>query len=131
MKKPAMHVLIADDDPTFRLLMQAAFRKDGWQVFVAGDAMQAVMMAGRKPAPDVILLDLNMPAGSGITALERIRLSTRTNGIPVVVVSGAVDEFRMRERAEELKVWAVVEKPVDPDAIIELAREATGFRRSG
>ena len=124
-----MHVLIADDDPTFRLLLQAAFRKDGWQVSLAGDAMQAVMMAGRQPPPDIILLDLNMPAGSGITALERIRLSSRTSGIPVVIVSGALDRYGMRTRAEELKVWSLVEKPVDPDAIIELAREATGFRR--
>ena len=124
-----MHVLIADDDPTFRLLLQAAFRKDGWQVSLAGDAMQAVMMAGRQPPPDVILLDLNMPAGSGVAALERIRLSSRTNGIPVVVVSGALDQFGMRARAQELKVWSLVEKPVDPDAIIELAREAAGFRR--
>ena len=122
-----MHVLIVDDDPTFRLLLQAAFRKDGWQVSLAADAMQAVMMAGRQP--DLILLDLGMPAGSGMTALERIRLSTRTSGIPVVVVSGALDRFGMRARAEELKVWALVEKPVDPDAMIELAREATGFRR--
>lgn len=125
-----MHVLIADDDPTLRLLLQAAFQKDGWKVSLAGDAMQAVMIAGRQPQPDLILLDLNMPAGSGVNALERLRLSSRTKGIPVVVVSGALDEHRMRERAAELKVWALVKKPVDPDAIIEQAREATGFRRT-
>ena len=125
----APHVLIADDDPTFRLLMQAAFRKDGWQVSLASDAMQAVMMAGRQPAPDIILLDLNMPAGNGAQALERLRLSSRTQGIPVVVVSGAVEQFGLRQRADELKVWAIVEKPADPDAMVELAREATGLRR--
>jgi len=124
-----MHVLIADDDPTLRLLLEAAFRKDGWQVSQASDAVQAVMMAGRAPQPDLILLDLNMPAGSGMKALERIRLSTRTKGIPVVVVSGALAEYGMRERAEELKVWALVEKPVDPDALVEQARDATGFSR--
>lgn len=124
-----MHVLIADDDPTLRLLLQAAFRKDGWQVSLASDAMQAVAAAQRQPQPDLILLDLKMPAGSGEKALERIRVLARTKGIPVVIVSGAVDEFRMRERADDLKVWAVVEKPVDPDALVELAREATGFRR--
>ena len=110
-----MHVLIADDDPTLRLLLQAAFTKDGWKVTLASDAMQAVAAAQRQP-PDLILLDLRMPAGSGDKALERIRMLARTRGIPVVIVSGAVDEFRMRERAEDLKVWAVVEKPVDPDA---------------
>lgn len=124
-----MHVLIADDDPTVRLLLQAAFRKDGWKVSLANDAMQAVMAAGRPPQPDIILLDLSMPAGSGVAALERLRMSSRTKGIPVVIVSGAVDEHGMRERAQELKVWALVEKPVDPDAIVEQAREATGFRR--
>lgn len=124
-----MHVLIADDDPTLRLLLQAAFTKDGWKVSLASDAMQAVMMAGRQPSPDLVLLDLNMPAGSGVKALERLRLSSRTNGIPVVVISGDVERFGMRERAEELKVWAIVEKPVDPDAVVEQAREATGFLR--
>ena len=124
-----MHVLIADDDPTVRLLLEAAFRKDGWQVSLASDAMQAGMLAGRTPPPDIIFLDLNMPAGSGAKALERIRMSTRTKGIPVVIVSGAIDAHRMRERADELKVWALVEKPIDPDAIVELARDATGFSR--
>ena len=124
-----MHVLIADDDPTLRLLLQAAFTKDGWQVTLATDAMQAVAAAQRQPPPDLILLDLKMPAGSGDKALERIRMLARTKGVPVVIVSGAVDEFRMRERAQDLKLWAVVDKPVDPDALIELAREATGFTR--
>ena len=124
-----MHVLIADDDPTLRLLLDAAFKKDGWKVSLAADAMQAVSAAQRQPHPDLILLDLHMPAGTGAKALERLRMLSRTEGIPVIVVSGAVEEFRMRERAIDLKVWAVVEKPVDPDAIIELAREATGFAR--
>lgn len=124
-----MRVLIADDDPTLRLLLQAAFQKDGWEVTLAGDAMQTVMMAGRAPQPDLILLDLNMPAGNGMQALERLRLSSRTNGIPVVVVSGALDEYGVRERTDELKVWALVAKPVDPDALVEQAREATGFAR--
>lgn len=122
-----MHVLIADDDPTMRLMLEAAFRKDGWKVSLASDAMQAVMMAGRAPQPELILLDLNMPAGSGMKALERIRLSSRTKGIPVVVVSGALDDYGIRERADELKVWAMVEKPVDVDALVAQARDALGF----
>lgn len=124
-----MHVLIADDDPTLRLLLQAAFQKDGWKVSLVSDAMQTVMHAGRAPQPDLILLDLNMPAGTGLQALERLRLSSRTTGIPVIVVSGAIEEYQIRERMEELKVWALVPKPVDPDLIVEQARAATGFAR--
>lgn len=124
-----MHVLIADDDPTLCLLLRAAFEKDGWQVSIANDAMQAVTAAQRQPHPDIVLLDLNMPAGSGARALERMRLLTRTKGIPVVIVSGAIEQFDLRDRADDLKVWAMVEKPVDPRAMVELAREATGFRR--
>ena len=44
-------------------------------------------------------------------------------------MSGALDQFDIRARAQELKVWALVAKPVDPDAIVEQAREATGFLR--
>lgn len=121
-----MRVLIADDDPTLRLLLGTVFRKDGWQVSLANDAMQTVMVAGRAPQPDLILLDLGMPAGTGMTALERLRMSNRTSGIPVVVVSGAVDQHDIRARVEELGVASVVEKPVDPDAILRVARDAVG-----
>lgn len=39
--------------------------------------------------PDVVLLDINMPAGTGLGALTRLKASARTSGIPVVVLSGS------------------------------------------
>lgn len=122
-----MHILIADDDPTLRLLLNEIFRKQGWKVTQVGDAMQALMVAGRAPQPDLILLDLGMPAGTGVATLERLRRSSRTSSIPVVVISGALEKHGIRERADELGVWKLVEKPVDPDAIVAIARQALGL----
>src|SRR6185295_11439690 len=86
----AKTVLIADDDATTVTLISAALRKAGMQVVVARDAMQAVMGTHRTK-PDLILLDVNMPGGTGLSALQKIKASTHTQLTPVVVISGSED----------------------------------------
>lgn len=113
-----MKVLIADDDKIIDTALSAAFRKRGWQVVVAFDTMQALMFAKQQPPPDIILLDLKMPGGSGQLALERLKASTITSGIPVVVVSGTEDPDAPRQ-VKELGAIGFVKKPVDPLALAE------------
>jgi CheY-like chemotaxis protein len=55
---------------------------------VAHDAMQALMGAVRS-LPDAIVLDVHMPGGTGIEALRKLKASSKTFGIPVVVLSAA------------------------------------------
>src|SRR5687767_13964596 len=85
-----MQVLLADDDPVLTRLVGAGLRAKGWQVTVAADAMQAVMFAMREH-PDAIILDINMPGGTGLTVLQRLKASVKTAEIPVVVLSGTAD----------------------------------------
>ena len=112
-----MKVLVADDDKILLHLVSTRLRAAGWQVEVAVDAMQAVMMAMRG-SPDVIVLDINMPGGKGTEALSKIKASTKTALIPVLVVSGSIDpqdEVRMRA----LGAAAYLAKPVDVDVLNE------------
>jgi CheY-like chemotaxis protein len=81
-------ILIADDDKTFCELLSAEMRLAGWSVTVAADAMQTIMYALRVQ-PDVIVLDVQMPGGTGVTALSKLKASSKTAGIPVLVVSGS------------------------------------------
>lgn len=113
-----MKVLIADDDKIIDAAVSAAFRKRGWQTVVAYDAMQALMYAKQSPMPDIVLLDLSMPGGSGLSTLERLKSSTLTQGIPVVVVTGSEDPD-MPAKVKELGAIGFVHKPVDPIALAE------------
>lgn len=108
-------ILVADDSRFQVVLLTQALQEKGFEVVAAQDAMQAGMVALRT-APDVIVLDINMPGGSGIEVLKRLRRSTRTKSIPVVVVSGSND-LDVRQVAMELGVVDFLPKPVDLDQL--------------
>lgn len=115
-----MKILIADDDPMITAVVRAGLMQRGWQVDVAADAMQAVMFAMRA-APDAIVLDINMPGGSGITALKRLKASVKTQFIPVVILSGSIDP-EARPDVQELGADAFLSKPVDLDELYDVLR---------
>ena len=71
-------ILVADDSRFQVTLLTKALQEKGFEVVAAQDAMQAGMVALRS-APDAIVLDINMPGGSGIEVLKRLRQSTKTS----------------------------------------------------
>lgn len=108
-------ILIADDDPMMTSILSSTLSTRGHTVVVARDAMQAVMFAVQQQ-PDVVLLDINMPAGTGLGALKRLQASARTAAIPVVVLSGSTDvTLPATVRADGAK--AFFKKPVDLEAL--------------
>jgi CheY-like chemotaxis protein len=111
-------VLVADDSPLQIELFRTALSEKGFEVLVAKDALQAGI-AARRMAPDVILLDINMPGGSGIEVLKRLKHSDKTRDIPVVVVSG---DKKPETQQNALKLGAVdfLAKPVDLDKLTKL-----------
>jgi DNA-binding response OmpR family regulator len=106
-------ILVADDSRFQVALLTKALQEKGFEVVVALDVMQAGMVALRT-APDAIVLDINMPGGSGIDVLQRLKRSTKTQRIPVVVVSGSGDSD-IRQIALDLGVADFLTKPVDLD----------------
>jgi DNA-binding response OmpR family regulator len=96
-------------------LLTTALERKGFEVVVPLDAMQAGMVALRT-SPDAIVLDINMPGGSGIDVLKRLKRSTKTQRIPVVVVSGSND-LDVRQLAMELGVADFLTRPVDLDQL--------------
>jgi CheY-like chemotaxis protein len=112
---PDYKVLIADDDPVLAATLNGALVSRGYAVVIARDAMQAVMFAVQRQ-PHVILLDINMPAGTGLGALKRLQASARTSSIPVLVMSGSADlTLPATVRGEGAKGF--FRKPVDLDAL--------------
>ncbi len=131
----ALKVLIADDDPGVLKLLAARCAKMGLDVQTTGNGINALMMA-RRTSPDVLIIDVNMPALDGLSVCFRV-LSQETKRIEVIVITGNPDP-EIKERCESYgavygrkgpDLWnviqtAVVETFPDADLDIDAAVQA-------
>jgi CheY-like chemotaxis protein len=106
-------VLVADDDPLFVEIVRAVLQPSGWEVHAALDSMQVMMYAMRVPSPEVILLDINMPGGTGLNALRRLKQSSKTSAIPIIVITASQDPT-MPDQVRALGATGFISKPIDP-----------------
>jgi CheY-like chemotaxis protein len=110
-----MKIMVADDDRVHIHLVASRLRAKGFEVVTAFDVMQAWMVVMRAQ-PDAIVLDISMPAGTGFEFLKRLRMSTKTSHIPVVVASGSVDPSA-RESVIQAGADEFMPKPLDFDQL--------------
>jgi DNA-binding response OmpR family regulator len=105
-------ILIADDSRVQIHIFSTYLAAKGFTITVAADAVQAWKSVLRE-MPDVIVLDINLPAGSGFDILRKLRTSKKTEQIPVVIVSGDSD-VETEFAAKELGAAEFLHKPLDP-----------------
>ncbi len=105
-------ILIIEDDGELGLLIAARLHSAGFETQQVADALAGVQ-AAHANRPDLVVLDLRMPAGGGISVLRRLRMSARTRAVPVVVLTGLMDEAK-REEAIAAGADAYLEKPYEP-----------------
>jgi two-component system OmpR family response regulator len=110
-------ILIVEDDADIRGLLSLRLRQRSYDTSVATDGMTALAVA-RREQPDLIVLDLGLPAGDGFTVMQRIRAITSLADVPVVVIT-ARDATTNRQKAEAFGAVAFVEKPIDFDQLLE------------
>ncbi|MEO0982486.1 MAG: sigma-54 dependent transcriptional regulator [Pseudomonadota bacterium] len=118
----AKTVLVIDDDPTQRRLLQAAVEKAGFAARCAPDGESGLAAAADEMAGvDVVLLDLVMPGLSGLETLER--LSERRPELPVIVLTatGGIDTVVQSMRAGAIDFFV---KPVSPERVVVSIRNA-------
>ena len=110
-----------DDDLPIGHVVRTILEAEGHEVLVADDGSRGFATAQRQ-IPDAILLDVMMPAMSGVAVLRALIGDHRTVRIPVVVLSAlAADEIE--QECLDLGVSGYLQKPIDPDALIgEIAR---------
>jgi type II secretory ATPase GspE/PulE/Tfp pilus assembly ATPase PilB-like protein len=84
-------VLLVEDEGPLRAVMKDILERDGFQVVEAADGIQALEEIDHR-APDVVLLDLNLPRLDGFGVLSRLRSRMQTSNIPVVVLTARGDE---------------------------------------
>jgi len=108
-------ILIADDSRFQRQLLASFLSASDFETVFAVDALQA-WMAALRSAPQLILLDINMPGGTGIEVLKRLRISSKTQHIPVIVVSSEEDPA-LESMALSLGAIVFLHKPVQQEQL--------------
>jgi CheY-like chemotaxis protein len=117
-------ILIVDDNADIRLGMHLRLKANQYETLFAADAFAAVAEA-RKHRPDLVILDLGLPAGDGFTVMERLKQVPFLAVIPVVVVS-ARDGLGNQKRAFEAGAKAFLQKPVNDAELLAVIRQALG-----
>lgn len=109
-------ILLADDHPMIRTAIEVLLRETGFQIVgTAGTGDEAfALLAELKP--EILLLDLHMPGGSGIDVIRR--LHEAEGAPPIVVLTAAIDDSTLME-ARSLGVRGMVLKNSDPAYLIE------------
>jgi two-component system response regulator MprA/two-component system C4-dicarboxylate transport response regulator DctD len=118
-------VLVIDDDEAVRELEQLFLERAGFVVELAAGGKEALERLDNQPAPDCVVLDLAMPDVDGHQVLVSLRRSWPE--VPVVVVTGFVGTGAERPFGEH-EVYAALEKPCEPDLLIDTVIRAIAGR---
>jgi len=108
-------VLIVDDDRDFVHITGVYLKAYGYDVVVASDAVEAITVA-QTTHPDIIILDIGLPKGDGLTVLNRLASSARTTLIPVIIVTGK--DPSLKKSCLEAGAIEFFVKPFNPDVLL-------------
>jgi CheY-like chemotaxis protein len=109
-------VLVIDDAPGVRELLQVHLRNAGYEVAVAEDAITGGHMVLESP-PDLIILDARMPHMSGYEFVAALLADETTRHIPVVFLSG---DPEVHEKTKALPAVPCLTKPITTDRLLEV-----------
>jgi len=107
-------ILIIDNDDGLVTAISARLEHLGYHCVKASSGAQGVA-AFQEQRIDLVITDLNMPAGNGITLTKTLR---RTSSVPIIIATGFHEEFGRELRS--VKNVTIVEKPFSADQLIDL-----------
>ena len=125
-------VLVVDDDESVRLFVAGIMEAEGWEAVEALNGQQALDKA-ESEAPDLIVLDVNMPVMDGFTAFRLLRESPFTDKIPIIMLTAVNDEegasYGREQMEEQFGVTGpegFVDKPVDAVFLLQSVMGVVG-----
>ena len=117
-------ILIVEDDPRISKALGIRLRAAGYDIVAAADGAGGVA-ALTQHKPDLILLDISMPAGGGFFVAENLMKRPALASTPIIFVT-ATKAPGVRERAEEFGPAAYIEKPFDSDDLLQTISTVLG-----
>lgn len=125
-------VLVVDDDPDVRSFVVTVLEENEYIPLVAQDGVEGLEMI-LKEHPDLVILDVLMPRGSGIRLYRKLRTDEKLKHIPVIMFTGialrsflksqkALDEFEGEVPEPDI----YLEKPVEPEELAAAVRKKLG-----
>jgi DNA-binding response OmpR family regulator len=114
-------ILIVDDDPDVLHSMHVRLKANNYDTSFAADAISC-MAEARKNEPDLVILDLGLPAGDGFLVIERFKAVPSLASIPIIVVSGR-DHRANHKRAIDAGAKAFLQKPVNNAELLAIIRQ--------
>ena len=114
-------ILIADDEHKIVMTLEYAFRKAGYEIFIARDGSEVLEIL-KTEIPDVILLDIMMPNVDGYTTLSEIKKNENYKNIKVIFLSAKTGESDIK-KGLELGADAYVTKPYSIKKLTEKVEE--------
>lgn len=112
-------ILIIDDEPDVAKYLMRLFEDQGHRALTATDGERGLDLA-RRHAPDLICLDISMPAPSGVRVYRELRGDPATASIPVVMVTGVPRQFKefISRRRQVPPPDGYIGKPFDPEELL-------------
>ena len=108
-------ILIVEDDQSIAKALASRLKNAGYEVNIAPDALTGLEVA-LKTLPDLVILDISLPAGNGFTVAERIQ-SLIPTATPLIFLT-ASNQPGLRDKAKELGAEAFFHKPYDADDLL-------------
>jgi DNA-binding response OmpR family regulator len=115
-------ILIIEDDQDMVRAMGVRLKAQGYTLVVANDAISAISTA-KKEKPDLIILDLGLPAGDGFVVMQRLRMLYDLILVPIIVVS-ARDPKINEPRALQAGACAFLQKPFEAAELLSAIQNA-------
>ena len=115
-------LLIADDDPDLRLLLQTTLEDPAYRILEASDGASALHMV-RQERPDAVILDRMMPQLDGLEVAKAVLADPAIRHIPLILLT-AREQPAVRDGEPSPKVFAYLIKPFSPLQLLEAVRQA-------
>jgi len=122
-------IMIVDDDPDLRQALRLRLRANKYETVNAVDGYSAIAMA-YKERPDLIILDLGLPAGDGFVVLDRLQEDDKLSAIPVIVLT-ARDPQANERRVLRAGAAAFFQKPADNAELLDVIRASLNRAGTG
>ena len=113
-------ILIVDDDADLRQALRLRLHANHYDTVNASDGCSAIAQA-YKERPDLIILDLGLPAGDGFVVLDRLQRDEKLSTIPVIVLT-ASDPESTEQKVLEAGASSFFQKPADNAELLEVIR---------